>query len=272
LDFIRANQRVVTTGPSFRDLAKHLGVACNAAQRHVEALRAEGFVAANTGNGIVLKSSAVEHCLESVAARDSSFSRFTDRKPILLLALLALAPLAPAQTPVSTLLYVQNDVVTLPDSENYALLSSGNIYGSKTLAVSALAPGQAFRLHAAGTISTGAAPQRVMQYLDLSEAFGIQQLHASPPAIPGGLSSVRFALDVTVTLVRTAPGRLLLAATSDCALTVDGVSYSIPFPGLAINPSVPVGGSFDVNWRWAWFTHDPSNSLTVTTLITEWLR
>lgn len=54
LDFIQANQRRVTIGPSLRELAVAMGIAPNAAQQKVEALRREGVVAKNTGQGIVL--------------------------------------------------------------------------------------------------------------------------------------------------------------------------------------------------------------------------
>lgn len=188
------------------------------------------------------------------------------------LAFLALAGRAFAQTPVAQLLYVQSDVVSIPDSTDLAALSAGEIYGSKAISAAALAPGQAFRIHVAGTISTGAAVQKVMPYLDLDDAVGIMQLQAAPVPIPGGLSVVRFALDATVTLVRAPYGIRLFAANSDCSITVNGSSYSIPFPGLAFGPVGTVGDSVNLNVRWAWTTHDPANSLTVTTLIVEWLR
>lgn len=54
LEFIRAKQRVVTIGPSLRELAAALGIAANAAQQKVEFLRREGLVEANTGQGIVI--------------------------------------------------------------------------------------------------------------------------------------------------------------------------------------------------------------------------
>lgn len=50
-EFILANQ--VKAGPTLRELADHLGVSGNAAQRHVEALRKASMVAENAGNGIV---------------------------------------------------------------------------------------------------------------------------------------------------------------------------------------------------------------------------
>lgn len=53
LEFIRANQRITTIGPTLRQLADHLECVPNAAQRHVEALRAEGLVEKNDGRGIV---------------------------------------------------------------------------------------------------------------------------------------------------------------------------------------------------------------------------
>lgn len=60
LDFIRANQRIVMTGPSHRELAEHLGIAANAAQQKVNALRGAGYIAPANGRGLVLKSSSVE--------------------------------------------------------------------------------------------------------------------------------------------------------------------------------------------------------------------
>lgn len=67
-------------------------------------------------------------------------------------------------------------------------------------------------------------------------------------------------------------GIRLFAANSDCSITVNGTSYSVPFPGLAFGPVGTVGDSVNLNVRWAWTTHDPANALTVTTLIVEWLR
>lgn len=55
LEFIAANQRVVTVGPTLRQLAEHLGVVPNAAQQHVAALREEGQIEDNDGRGIVVK-------------------------------------------------------------------------------------------------------------------------------------------------------------------------------------------------------------------------
>lgn len=60
LDFIRSKQRIVTVGPSHRELAEALGIAANAAQQKVNALRGAGFLAPANGRGLVLKSSGVE--------------------------------------------------------------------------------------------------------------------------------------------------------------------------------------------------------------------
>lgn len=61
LDFIRSKQRIVTVGPSHRELAAALGIAANAAQQKVNALRKAGILAKADGRrGLVLKSSAVE--------------------------------------------------------------------------------------------------------------------------------------------------------------------------------------------------------------------
>lgn len=72
LEFIRAKQRVVTIGPSLRELAAEMGIAANAAQQKVTFLRREGFVAENTGQGIVLTEKAKKAIGERV-----------DRQPIL---------------------------------------------------------------------------------------------------------------------------------------------------------------------------------------------
>lgn len=60
LDYIRSRQRIVTVGPSHRELAEHLGIAANAAQQKVNALRAAGLLAPASGRGLVLASGAAE--------------------------------------------------------------------------------------------------------------------------------------------------------------------------------------------------------------------
>ncbi len=82
LEFIRANQRVVTIGPSLRELAGALGIAANAAQQKVEFLRREGIVAPNTGQGIVLASGAVEPAAPA-KKRPVKLDDIIARKPIL---------------------------------------------------------------------------------------------------------------------------------------------------------------------------------------------
>lgn len=60
LDFIRSKQRIVTVGPTHRELAEFLGIAANAAQQKVNALRRENLLAPADGRGLVLTSSASE--------------------------------------------------------------------------------------------------------------------------------------------------------------------------------------------------------------------
>jgi DNA-binding transcriptional regulator YhcF (GntR family) len=60
LDFIRAKQRIVTVGPSHRELAEHMGIAANAAQQKVNFLRKSGMLAKANGHGLVLTSSAID--------------------------------------------------------------------------------------------------------------------------------------------------------------------------------------------------------------------
>ena len=60
LDLIRAKQRVVTLGPTIRELAEALGVSVNGAQQKIGALRKAGLVAPDSGRGLVLTSSAAD--------------------------------------------------------------------------------------------------------------------------------------------------------------------------------------------------------------------
>ncbi len=54
LDVISAHQVARPTGPTIRAVAEQMGLAPNAVQRHVDALRAAGFVEHDAGLGLVI--------------------------------------------------------------------------------------------------------------------------------------------------------------------------------------------------------------------------
>ncbi len=54
LGVVTSKQETRRTGPTVREVASAMGVAANAVQRHVEALRKAGFVAEDAGMGLVI--------------------------------------------------------------------------------------------------------------------------------------------------------------------------------------------------------------------------
>ncbi len=58
LRIITARQATRRTGPTLRQLAKEMGVACYAVQRYVGGLRASGHIEPDSGYGLVVQGSA----------------------------------------------------------------------------------------------------------------------------------------------------------------------------------------------------------------------